>query len=60
MNQVKQELIKVLEKIDHIVDYDNKNLTNKQYYELDEAREKNGRDFEEYGGLNNEIYTSDF
>jgi hypothetical protein len=35
----KKELIKVLDKLDHILDYNNKNLTNKQYHELDEARE---------------------
>lgn len=39
MNIEKQELIKVLDLIESIVDYNNKNLTKKQYYDLDNARE---------------------
>lgn len=39
MNEQKQRLIEVLDKLDNILDYHNKNLTNYQYETLDEARD---------------------
>jgi hypothetical protein len=39
MNEQKQRFIEILDKLDNILDYHNKNLTKHQYNTLDEARE---------------------